>query len=144
IEGAAALDDLDLLGQVRVTGLTRKLLGAFLQPKWFHTEAVLGQAKLFFADFQPSHVRLDPAAELKELTDPKLREYLCYVLLDFVVADPDLDEMPLAAALEFTKALELDSPFEKLVTKELRIKPRDLKRLKEEGASMLAKAEAAR
>ncbi|MDB6034949.1 MAG: Peptidase Ste24p, partial [Verrucomicrobiales bacterium] len=42
IEGAAALDDLDLLGQVRVTGLTRKLLGAFLQPKWFHTEAVLG------------------------------------------------------------------------------------------------------
>jgi hypothetical protein len=143
IEGAAALDELDLTGQVRITGLTRKLLEAFLQPKWFQTEAVLGQAKLFFADFQPSRTKIEPGAELKVFTDPKLREYLCYVLLDFVVADPELDEMPLAAALELTRALELDSQFEKLVTKELRIKARDLKRLKEEAPVMLAKAEVA-
>lgn len=139
IEGAAALDDLDLLGQVRLSKLTRHLLETFLQPKWFQTEAVLGQAKLFFPDFQPSK-NVNPL-DLKSLTDPKLRDYLCYVLLDFVVADPQLDEMPLAAAFELAKTLELDEPFDKLVTKELHIRARDLKRLKEEGPSLLAKAE---
>jgi hypothetical protein len=142
IEGAVALDELDLTHQVRVTALTRQLLQTFLQPKWLQTEPVLGQARLFFPDFAPARTQVEGAAatELATFTDPKLREYLCYVLLDFVVADPDLDEMPLAAALEFARGLELDGVFEKLVTKELRIKPRDLKRLKEEGPSMLAKA----
>ncbi|HUR47168.1 MAG TPA: hypothetical protein VMZ27_14910, partial [Candidatus Saccharimonadales bacterium] len=78
-----------------------------------------------------------------ELSDDKLREYLCYVLLDFMVADPELDEMPVAAGLEFSKSLEMDGIFEKLLTKELHLKARDLKRLREEASTMLAKAEAA-
>ncbi len=141
IEGKAALGELDLTGQASLTQKTRRLLECFLQPKWFQTPAVLGHAKLFFDDFRaaatPNLAILD---ELK-FSDPKLREYLCYVLLDFVTADPELDELPLAAALEFCRHLEMETPFEKLAAKELKLKVRDVRRVKEQAAALLAKAE---
>ena len=49
--------------------------------------------------------------------------------------------MPLAAALELARELDLDAEFEKLVTKELKIKARDLKRIKDRAKEMLAEAE---
>ena len=76
-----------------------------------------------------------------KFTDAKLREYLCYVLLDFAKADPDLDDLPLAAALELSRGLELDAQFEKLVAKEFKMKVRDVRKLKEQAAELLAKAE---
>jgi hypothetical protein len=69
---------------------------------------------------------------------------LGYVLLDFVTADPDLDELPLAAALEWARELEWNSQFEKLAAKELKLKARDLKRIKEQAAEILARPEAER
>lgn len=142
IEGVSALDELDLAGQVRMTQATRTLLEQLLQPKWFQTPAVLGHARQFFENFQPAATRDTSALEALKFSDPKLREYLCYVLLDFVTADPELDETPLAAALELSRQIEVDAQFEKLVTKELKVKARDVKRLKEQAAELLAKAEA--
>ncbi|HKS38502.1 MAG TPA: M48 family metalloprotease [Verrucomicrobiae bacterium] len=142
IEGSPALDEVDLIGQVRLTRLTRRLLEHLLRPKWFQTDATLGHAKLFFDDFQAT-TKTDPVL-LEELkfSDPKLREYLCYLLLDFVAADPELDELPLAASLELAKQLEIDTLFEKHASRELSLKPRDLKRVKETAAELLAGAEA--
>ena len=142
IEGASALDELDLAGQVRMTQATRRLLEQLLQPKWFQTPAVLGHARLFFEDFQPAAAKDASALDALKFSDPKLREYLCYVLLDFVAADPELDETPLAATLELSRQIEIDAQFEKLVTRELKVKARDVKRLKEQAAEMLARAEA--
>lgn len=142
IEGAVAVEELDLVGQETMTQKTRCLLEYLLQPKWIQTPAVLGHARLFFDDFQPASTH-DPAA-LDGLRpgDAKVGEYFCYLLLDFVTADPDLDDMPLAAALEMSQRLELDVQFEKLVARELKMKLRDIRRLKEHAAEMLAKAEA--
>lgn len=143
IEGAEALDSLDLIGQTRMVKSTRRLLEQFLQPKWFQTAAVLGHAKLFFDNFQPA-ARKDPAAlDVFKSSDAKTREYLCFVLLDFVTADPELDDIPLAAALELSRQLELDAQFEKLAAKELKLKVREVRKLKEQAAEMLAKAEVA-
>src|SRR5260370_5243527 len=110
IEGAATLDELDLIGQKQLTSATRRLLQCLLRPKWFQTPATLGHAKLFFDDFRPADSN-SPSSVCDELksSDIKLREYLCYVLLDFAKADPDLDEMPLAAALVLSRQLELDA-----------------------------------
>lgn len=143
IEGIEALDELDLLGQVRLVNNTRRLLECFLQPQWFQTPAILGHARLFFDDFQPATTKDASILDAAKFSDAKLREYLCYVLLDFVTADPELDEMPLAAALDFSRRLEIDSQFEKLAAKELKLKVRDVRRLKEQAAEMLAKAEVA-
>ncbi|HYG36374.1 MAG TPA: M48 family metalloprotease [Clostridia bacterium] len=141
IEGATALEELDLIGQSRLTRDTQRLLEYFLQPKWFQTPAVLGHARLFFNDFQPSPSRDGKALEGLRFKESKLSEYFCYLLLDFVTADPELDELPLAAALELSRQLEIDSQFEKLAAKELKMKVRDVRRLKEHAPEMLAKAE---
>lgn len=143
IEGAEALDSLDLIGQTRMMTWTRRLLEYFLQPKWFQTAVVLGHAKLFFDSFQPAAARNAAVLEGFKSSDARIREYLCYVLLDFVTADPELDEMPLAAALELSRRLEMDAQFEKLAAKELKLKVRDVRKLKEQAAEMLAKAEVA-
>ncbi|HEV2692566.1 MAG TPA: M48 family metalloprotease [Verrucomicrobiae bacterium] len=143
IEGVTTLDELDLMGQMRQVKSTRRLLEQFLQPKWFQTTAVLGHAKLFFPDFKPAAVKDDAVISEFKQTDAKLREYLCYVLLDFVTVDPELDEVPLAAALALTQQLDLEAAFEKLAAKELKKKVRDVRKLKEQAAELLAKAEVA-
>ena len=143
IEGVMALDELDLIGQTRLSRDTRRLLEYFLQPKWFQTTAVLGHAKLFVPDFAPAKMRDASVVEGLKFTDAKLREYFCYLLLDFVTADPELEDMPLAAALDLSRQLEIDAPFEKLAGKELKIKVRDVRKLKDQAAEMLAKAEVA-
>jgi hypothetical protein len=51
--------------------------------------------------------------------------------------------MPLAAALELSRELDIDAAFERLLTQELKIKARDVKRLKERAAAMLSAAEPA-
>jgi hypothetical protein len=143
IENASTLDELDLLGQLRTTNFTRSMLQRLLRPKWFQTNAVLGHARLFFSDFKPATTREDPDLYPLRDSDAALRDYLCYLLLDFTVVDPDLDEMPLAAALELSRELNMDANFEKLVARELHVKARDVKRLKEQAAAMLARAETA-
>jgi hypothetical protein len=143
IEGVESLHSLDLIGQTRMAKQTRRLLERFLQPKWFQTPAVLGHAKLFFNDFCPAALKDVSGLEAFKSNDAKLREYLSYVLLDFVTADPELDDMPLAAALELSRHLEFDAQFEKLAAKELKLKVRDMRKLKEQAAELLAKAEVA-
>ena len=56
IEGAAAFEELDLIGQKRLARATRQLVENLLRPKWFQTPATLGHAKLFFDDFKPAKV----------------------------------------------------------------------------------------
>ena len=141
IEGAPTLDQLDLLGQAEMARKTRCLLEYLLQPKWIQTPAVLGHARLFFDDFKPIASRAAATLDGLKSADSKMAEFFCYVLLDFVTADPELDEMPLAAALDLSQRLELDAQFEKLAVKELKMKVRDVKRLKEQAAEMLTKAE---
>jgi hypothetical protein len=143
IEGAETFGTLDLIGQAQMTAETRRFLEYFLQPKWFQTPAVLGHAKLFFHDFKPA-IDKDPSVlERFRACDSQTGEYLCYVLLDFVTADPELDDMPLAAALAVSRDLGLEAQFEKIVARELKRKPRDIRKLKDEAAEMLVKAEVA-
>src|SRR4051812_27815622 len=142
IEGVSGLDDVDLVGQTRLATATRRVLENFLSPKWFQTPAVIGHARLFFDDFRPEET-IDASVYVElDLNDSKLREYFSYLLLDFATIDRDLDEMPLAAALELCRKLEIDAEFEKLAARELKMKVRDVRKLKEQAAELLAKAEA--
>lgn len=142
IEGPTTLDSIDLLGQSRLEADTRRLLAHLLRPRWFQTPSVIGHARLFFADFQPAAAS-DPAAlEPFRGDDQGLRDYVSYVLLDFATADPELDDLPLAAGLELARELGFGAHFEKLAAKELKLKTRELRKLKDEATETLAKAEA--
>ena len=61
------------------------------------------------------------------------------VQADFLVSGSGV--AGLRAALELSRGLELDAQFEKLVAKEFKMKVRDVRKLKEQAAELLAKAE---
>lgn len=141
LEGAPALDALDLLGQKRLSDRTRRLLSLLLAPRWFRTPAVLAHARLFFEGFEPSDAPSDEElfAEL-ETPDQKLRDYLAYLLLDFASADPDLEDAPLAMAFSLAERLKLADRLEELVNKDLGIAKRQAAKVRKEWARILSEA----
>lgn len=125
IEGPPALDALDLLGRKRVEETTRRLIARFMAPKWLQTDLLTAHARLFFEDYVAGEEKeADEAAIeslLKELetADELLRDYFCYVLLDFAVVDRGLDDASLSAALVLARRLGVGPRFSEIAAKEL-------------------------
>ncbi|MCY2995331.1 MAG: hypothetical protein NTY19_46830 [Planctomycetota bacterium] len=142
IEGRPVLDNLDLLGQQRVVGLTRRLLDVHLSHRWLQTELVLAHARRFFEDYvPPSDPLADPSlAEDLRTDDPALQDYYCFVLLDFVTADRDLEELPLAAALVLSETLGLRERFGEMVKRELRLRKKQFEKIDADKERLLAEA----
>lgn len=142
IEGRTSLAELDLLDQVAVASLTRRVILAMLRPAWLQTDPLLAHARLFFDDFEPGDAP-DPslAADLAA-GDEKLLDYACYVLLDFAAADRELEDAPIAAAYLLAEALGLGDRFGKLAAKELGLKKKQLEALDAGAAEMVARAAA--
>jgi hypothetical protein len=143
IEGRPALDELDLPGQRRMARLTERLLAEMLRPRWFRSDAALALARAYFPEFEPAIVPDDSLIEALRVEDPATREYLCYLLLDFALVDRALEDVPLAAALDWSERLEIAEQFEKAALRELGLGKRQLHKLKKEATALLQKAEAA-
>lgn len=141
IEGPPSLESLDMLAQTRAGVLTRRLIEAFLRPAWLRTEPLMAHAKLFFDDFNGAAASPDGqlALDLKDV-DAKLRDYYCYVLLDFAVADRDLEEAPLAAALLLADELGLGDRFRQLAAKELNLRKKQMEALDAEASKIVERA----
>jgi hypothetical protein len=142
IEGPLSLDRLDLLGQQRVTEITRRLLSVFLAPAWFHSEAALAHARLFFEDFTAEQTPPDEAALVEELKncEASLREYYAYVLLDFVAVDRELSNTALAAALVLTRKFDFAERFMEIAQKELGLSKKQLSKIERDAEALLARA----
>lgn len=123
------LDDLTLVQQAEMAALTRRFLAHLLEPIWFQTDAVLAHARLFFCEFKPA----TDGSILKELANRPIshREFFTQLLLDFCAIDPDLEDEPIKRSIGFARDLECLGAFEKLLTRELKVKAKDLKKLKE-------------
>lgn len=141
IEGERTLDNLDLLGQVRLTALSRRWLQLYLRPGWFRTDAVRGQARLFFSDFDFALEGHRDDTLLDELRGSanSVRDYFCYLLLDFSTVDAELELEPLKAAFVLASELGWDERFESLAVKELKLKKRDAQRLRAEARAITEK-----
>jgi len=123
IEGINSVDELDMLGQKRMTEITHCLIDELLKPEWFQTDPVLAHARLFFPDFA---LNGHPPKTLSvHAQDEKTKEYLGYVMLDFVAMDPDLGDEPLKRAIQVADRWELTDSFAKIAQKELKLKVRD-------------------
>ncbi len=142
IEGRPALAELDLVAQTKVMALTRRLLDVFLRPAWMRSDPVMAHARLFFHDYAISEAPPDDSALAADLRtdDEPMRDYYCYVLLDFVSADRELEELPLAAALSLSERLGLKDRFLGIARKELRLRKKQLERIDAEKDALLAKA----
>jgi len=134
------LDTLDLIQQAELSRITLRFLARHLEPAWFRSDAVLAHARLYFPDFSPA-TTVDEALPADLAALPKShREFLCHVMLDFCAVDPDLDELPLAAAIVTARELECLGHLEKLAAKDLKVKARELKRLKDNASELIAAA----
>jgi len=142
IEGPAELDHLDLLGQQRIGQLTRRMIDLLLVPDWMQTDAMLGHARLFFDDYEPpprGHQDASLKADL-QTADKPLIDYYCYVLLDFVTIDRELEEGSLAAVLVVAEALELKQRLMEIARKELRLTKRQLDQIDSEKEKLVKTA----
>jgi hypothetical protein len=123
------LDDLSLVQQADLARLTRRFLAHMLTPAWFQTEAVLAHARLFFSELKPEADATVIAALVQRPTSQ--REYLVQLMLDFCAVDPDLHEEPIVRCLALARDLDCLATFEKLLIKEMKMKSKDIKKLKE-------------
>jgi hypothetical protein len=129
LEFDEGLDDLTLVQQSEITKLTRRFLAHLIEPLWFQTEAILAHARLFFRELKPT-ADSSIIAELSELPVTH-REYFAQLMLDFCAIDPDLNDLPITRCLEIARDLQCIGAFEKMLTKDLKIKAKELKKLKE-------------
>lgn len=143
IEGARSMDELDLLGRQHIASRTRRLLEVLLAPAWFRTDLVQAHARSFFDDYDfPSDgAEIGSLAEELQDADSNIRDYYCYVLLDFATLDRSLEEAPLAAALKLSERLGVKDRFSEIAIRELRLRKRQFEKLDSEKESLLAAAE---
>lgn len=140
IEGPLNLETLDVLGQHQLTARTLALVDAFLAPRWMQTEAMMNQAAGFLEPRE--RVPLLPLEFEDSEAAPSVQDYLAYVLLDLVTADPELDEVALGAALPFAEAQGFGGAFEKVVRKELKMTVAALNKRREDWPRLKASLEA--
>jgi hypothetical protein len=106
------------------------------------SDPVVAHARLFFEDYAiPDGPQEDASlAEDVRTDDEPMQDYYCYVLLDFVTADRDLEELPLAAALSLTERLGWKDRFAEIARRELRLRKKQLEKIDAEKESLLAQA----
>ena len=145
IGGGLSLQRLDLLGQKRAADFTRRFLQSLLAPVWFRSEAVMAHASRFFADFAIGTEPVDDAVLKDGLDhgDDSLRDYVCYLMLDFVSVDRELGDPAVSAALVLARRLGIQARFAELVQKELGIGKKAFARIDRDAESLLAKTDSA-
>jgi hypothetical protein len=145
IEGAPSLNPLDLVAQRQVANQTRRLIEHLLAPRWFQTEPVLAHARLFFPDFAPAGECGSLSTLVEEIKDAdvSLQDYYCYVLLDFVAVDRELEEIPMASALKLSQNLGLDKRFSQIAVRELGITKKRFAIVERDAESILERAQTA-
>ncbi|MHA4809260.1 M48 family metalloprotease [Flavitalea flava] len=120
IEGLPDLDRLDIFARKELTRLTRDFLQNYLRPEWFHSPAVTGLARQYFPDFSWEPPAPLPLAEEISVLPAPLKEYLAYVLLDFALVDPSLEEIPAGRAFHFAGEMQIREVYDPVVKKEFK------------------------
>lgn len=138
IEGNFELYSLDVLQQENLTALTRRFITLLLSPKWFQSEAILSQARLYFDDFVFPKEDYKDEKFLDEIKfeDKKLRDYLCYLMLDFAAADDEIESVPILETLGLASKLGLSERYQELLNKELKITKKEIAKLKKQSSEL--------
>ncbi len=123
IEGLPELDRLDIFSQKELAALTRDFLQAYLRPKWFQSTLVTSLAKEYFPDLSLDEPTLSTAQLTARIAPahPGIKEYFAYILLDFALVDPSLEEIPSGRAFQFAEEMQLSAVYDPIARKELQL-----------------------
>jgi hypothetical protein len=153
IEGVPELDRLDIFVQKELAELTREFLQLYLSPPWFHSTLVKDLAGQYF----PAGITSDKAASTAErsgspqqepgsagpsvreqitatisVAHDSVKEYFSYLLLDFALVDPSLEEAPSGRAFQFAEEMQLAAPYASIVKKELQLSDKKLQQYRQQ------------
>lgn len=133
VEHTIELDRLDIFQQQEIAAVTRRFLQLFLKPKWIQTTLVIGLARQYFADFSWDEAAVLDAPFIEKLNDfhSSIKDYLAYVLFDFVMADPTLEQIPAGWAFQFAEDAQLKDQLDAIVKKEGRLSDKKLQQHKQ-------------
>jgi Zn-dependent protease with chaperone function len=133
IEGITDMDTLDIFKQKSLTGVTNKFLQLFLKPKWFQSVLTQSLLKQYSKDF-----KLDEQAVLTEdfiqsieESHVSIKDYLCYVMIDFIMVDPSLEIIPFGWGFQFAEDVKLKDTFDDIIKKELKLSDKKLQQHKD-------------
>jgi len=125
IEGLTDLDRLDLFAQASLHRLTRQFIQELLQPAALRSVPVVGLAEQYFAELSWA---VPGENDLRERLDgvlagsqSNIHNYFSYLLLDFALADPLLEEQLMGRALVFAEEMGLSAVYEPICKKELQL-----------------------
>ncbi len=142
VEGPLTLKHLDLLQQRELCELTADVIQTFLNPKWLRSDLMLDHARRFANNLpRPNCRSIDELSATISKCDAEIRSYFCYVLLDFVTYDSELEEGPLAAAFLLSEQLGLFAEFQQICYSELKLGKRALEKVARDATKILAAAE---
>jgi hypothetical protein len=133
IEGISDLDQLDIFRQKELAQLTRRFLQLFLKPKWFQSTMVISQAKQYFTDFlmDEKAILSEELIETFSSIHSSVKDYLAYVLLDFALVDPTLEEIPSGWAFQFAEDAQLKDSYDAIIKKEMKFSDKKLQQYKQ-------------
>lgn len=133
VEHTIELDRLDIFQQQEMALLTRRFLQLFLKPKWIQSPLVISLARQYFADFSCDETAVLDAAFIEKLNDfhSSIKDYLAYVLFDFVIVDPSLEQVPAGWAFQFAEDSQLKEQLDAIVRKEGKLSDKKLQQHKQ-------------
>lgn len=144
IEGPMILNQLDLIRQLQVKQMTRAVIDQMLSPSWMQTDTMIGHAQMFIDDYRKpkteNNSQWEPEQSFEQL-DQTMVDYFCYLLLDFVTADRDLEEAPLAVALNLSSTIQIKDRFMEIARKELKLRKKQIEKIDQEKQSLIEAAE---
>ncbi len=134
VEGAQALEHLDLLDQENLSALTRDLVAVFLQYPWRNKETLIAHAQGFFIDIEKviknTSTLESEIIESVKILPKSLKEFVSYVLIDFATVDSDLEDRPLIEATHFADRLELTEVFDAALKQDLKLSKANISALR--------------
>lgn len=132
IEGSLDLNALDIFQQKELLALTIDFIHLIIKPNWMRTGKILNLSQQYFEHhFSEENKSAEDLNLLLEKTGVSIKNYFCYVLLDFAKVDSDMEGLALGHAFELAEVLNLKKEFEKIVRKEFKMNGRDFKALQE-------------
>jgi hypothetical protein len=122
IEGSNSISELPILEQKKWQEITYTWITFILSPPFMKSTLNLKHAKTFFPKFEANEAFIENSENLKlkiENGNLTQKEYLCYILLDFVLIDNEIFNYAFLWALQISETYKVNVEFEKIAKKEL-------------------------
>ncbi len=143
IQGRQKLESLDLVAQSNLTDLTRSTLDAVFSHQWLRTDAAIAHARMFFEKYQPAEISDQSLRQLAKTVaeaSSSIKQYIAYLLLDFATTDRELENAPLAVALDLAERFSISDLFQDSARHELRLRVKQIRDLQLRKEDVIAAA----